>query len=105
MTPDPHPTAEALAIAPVLLSGAYQLRRLRSTVSEWSGAFEAAYLRHPAVRWIAKAVLDLACGAGAVLLASASTAAARVFGPVDRHARHRRRPAPGARPGRAAATA
>jgi nucleoside-diphosphate-sugar epimerase len=71
MTPDPHPTAEALAIAPVLLSGAYQLRRLRSTVSEWSGAFEAAYLRHPAARWIAKAVLDLACGAGAVLLAIA----------------------------------
>lgn len=72
MTPNPQPTAEALAIAPALSNGAHQLRRLRRTVWEWSGAFEAAYLSHPAVRWIAKVVLDLACGASAVFLAIAA---------------------------------
>ncbi|HWC72866.1 MAG TPA: NAD-dependent epimerase/dehydratase family protein [Gemmatimonadales bacterium] len=66
--PPPPSTVEALAPAP---SYSGSLLRVRRLLLDWSRGFEIHYLRHPVTRWMVKVLLDLACGAGAVLVALA----------------------------------
>ncbi len=56
MTTSSMPTPEA------------HLLRLRGGFLEWTSRLEFAYLSHPAVRGMAKVLLDLACGVAAVLV-------------------------------------
>src|SRR6266446_5829486 len=56
MTTSSMPTAEA------------HLLRLRGGFLEWTRILEIPYLNHPALRWMAKVLLDLASGVAAVLV-------------------------------------
>jgi nucleoside-diphosphate-sugar epimerase len=61
----------------------WRVPRPRRHFLEWSSALETALFSHPAARWTAKAALDFACGAGAVLVTLAVDGGSARLAPVE----------------------